>query len=77
MENLASIFGRGAWEVLKEMRLDIVSANLDMLTCDLVLGGIEYRITRAHHRMWHAVTTGYCQTFGSQWDLLAWIGDRL
>ncbi len=77
MENLSPIFGRGSWEVLKEMHLDIVSANVDTRTCDLVLGGTEYRITRSHHRRWHAVTTGYWRTFGSQWDLLGWIGDLL
>lgn len=77
MENLASIFGKGAWDALKEMHLDIISVNADTRSCDLVLGGTEYRITRAQHREWHAVTAGYWWTFGSQWELLAWIGDRL
>lgn len=77
MENLASIFGKGSWEVLKEMHLDIVRVHADTRACDLALGGIEYRITRTHHRRWHVATTGYWRVFGSQWDLLAWIGDRL
>lgn len=77
MENLSSIFGRGAWGVLKEMHLDIVSTNMDKMTCDLVLGGIEYKITRSHYRRWHATTMGYWRAFNSQWDLLGWVGDRL
>lgn len=77
MENLASIFGTGAWEVLKEMHLDIVSVNANTRVCDLVLGGIEYRITRTRYRRWQVVAADYWRAFGSQWDLLGWIGDRL
>lgn len=43
----------------------------------MLINGREYKVKRIHHRRWQAVTTGYEQTFGSQWVLLAWIGDCL
>lgn len=75
MENLSSIFGKGAWGVLKEMHLDIVRANVDSMTCDLVLSGTEYRVARINCRMWRVQTSGYWRTFGSQWELLDWLKD--
>lgn len=78
MEDLSTIFGKSAWEILKTIDgLSLLDADLNDRSCLLVLNGFEYRIKREHYRRWHAVTTGYWKTFGSQWELLAWIGDRL
>lgn len=75
---LSDIFGRSAWTVIKEMGgIEVSNINVDDRSCFMMLGGQEYKITRAHHRRWRVVTTGYWWTFGSQWELLAWIGDRL
>jgi len=75
---LSDIFGRSAWTTLKEMDgIEVFNVNADDRSCFIMLGDQEYKITRAHHRRWHAATTGYWRTFGSQWELLAWIGDRL
>lgn len=75
---LSDIFGRSAWPMIEEMREVVVfNVNADDRSCSMILGGQEYRVKRAHHRRWHVVTTGYCQTLESQWELLAWIGDRL
>jgi len=64
--------------MLKEMDgIEVFNVNADDRSCFIMLGGQEYKITRANHRRWHAVTTGYWQAFESQWELLAWIGDRL
>nr|DAK58132.1 MAG TPA: hypothetical protein [Caudoviricetes sp.] len=75
---LSDIFGCSAWPIIKEMS-DVVVFNVDAndRSCSILLNDREYKIKRAHHRRWHAVTTGYWRTFGSQWELLAWIGDRL
>lgn len=75
---LSDIFGRGAWLAIEKMEeVGVFNVNADDRSCFMTLGGQEYKITRAHHRRWHVVTTGYWRAFGSQWELLAWIGDRL
>lgn len=77
MDNLASIFGKDAWNILKEMHLDIVSVDVHTMTCNLVLNGVEYWVCRDGRRAWRAGNDGCMATFLSQWELLAWIGDRL
>lgn len=75
---LSDIFGRSAWPMIKEMSEVVVfNVDVDDRSCSMTLGGYEYRVKRAHHRGWRVVTTGRRWTFGSQWELLAWIGDRL
>lgn len=76
--SLSDIFGRTAWPMIKEMSEVVVfNVDADDRSCCMLLNGQEYKVKRAHHRSWHAVTTGHRWTFGSQWELLAWIGDRL
>ena len=76
--SLSDIFGRGAWSMIKEMDgVEVFNVNADDRSCLMTLEGREYKIMRAHHCRWHVVTTGHCWDFGSQWELLAWIGDRL
>ena len=75
---LSDIFGRSAWPMIKEMDgIEVFNVNADDRSCHVTLGGQEYKITRASQRRWHVVTTGYRGGLGSQWELLAWIGDRL
>lgn len=75
---LSDIFGRGAWHAIKEMS-EVVAFNVDAddRSCCMLLNDHEYKVKRAHHHRWHVATTGYWRVFGSQWELLAWIGDRL
>lgn len=75
---LSDVFGRSAWPMIKEMS-EVVVFNVDAgdRSCSMMLGGREYKVKRVHHCRWHVVTTRYWQAFGSQWELLAWIGDRL
>ena len=74
----SDIFGRGAWPAIKEMSEVVVfNVDADGRSCCMILSGYEYKVKRVHHRRWHVVTTGYWWAFGSQWELLAWIGDRL
>lgn len=75
---LSDIFGRSAWPMINELS-EVVVFNVDAedRSCSMMLGGREYKVKRAHPRRWHVTATGYCWAFGSQWELLAWIGDRL
>ena len=75
---LSDIFGRSAWPMIKDMgEVDVFNVDTDDRSCSMLLGGQEYTVKRAHCRKWHVVTTGHWITFGSQWELLAWIGDRV
>lgn len=75
---LSDIFGRSAWLMINEMGgVEVFNVDAGDRSCSMLLGGQEYRVKRAHHRRWHVVTSGYCRSFGSQWELLAWIGDRV
>lgn len=75
---LSDIFGRSAWPMIKEMSEVVVfNVDADDRLCSMLLGGVEYKVKRTHYRRWHVATTGYWRVFGSQWELLAWIGDRL
>lgn len=76
--SLSDIFGRTAWPMINEMSEVVVfNVDADDRSCCMLLNGQEYKVKRAHHRRWHVATTGYRRAFGSQWELLAWIGDRL
>lgn len=75
---LSDIFGRSAWPIINEMNeVAVFDVDADDRSCHMILNGREYKIKRVHHRRWHASTTGYRQAFGSQWELLIWIGDRM
>lgn len=74
---LSDIFGRSAWSMIKEMDVEVFNINADDRSCFVLLGGQDYKITRSHQRRWYATATGHRWDFGSQWELLAWIGDRL
>jgi hypothetical protein len=72
------IFGQSAGPIIKDMD-GFVAFDIDAnnRSCTMLLNGQEYGIKREHNHKWHVVTIGQWWTFGSQWDLLAWIGDRL
>lgn len=75
---LSDIFGRSAWSMIKEMSgVDVFNVDANDRSCSVLFGGQEYRVKRAHHRRWCVVTADHRWTFESQWELLAWIGDRL
>lgn len=74
---LSDIFGRSAWPMIKEMGFEVFNVDAGDRSCLAMLGGQEYKIKRIHHRRWLVATVGYGRAFGSQWDLLSWIDDRL
>lgn len=43
----------------------------------LSYGGNEYLVIRHGSRSWEVSAEGLSWRFGSQWELLAWFGDRL
>ena len=75
---LSDIFGHSAWSMIREMS-EVVAFNVDAddRSCCVLLNDQEYRVKRQHHRRWDVTTTGHQWTFGSQWELLAWMGDRV
>ena len=75
---LSDIFGRSAWPMIEKMDgVEVSNINASDRSCLMLLGGQEYKVTRANQRNWRVTATGYQWTFWSQWELLAWIGDRL
>lgn len=75
---LSDIFGRSAWPMIKEMGgVEVFNVNAGVRSCSMTLGGQEYKVKRVHQRRWYVKANGYWRTLGSQWDLLAWIGDRV
>lgn len=75
---LSDIFGRGAWSMIMKMsEVALFNVDADDKSCSMLLDGQEYRVKRSHHCRWHVATAEYRRTFGSQWELLAWIGDRV
>nr|DAR15315.1 MAG TPA: hypothetical protein [Caudoviricetes sp.] len=75
---LSDIFGRSAWLMIKEMDgIEVFNVDSDDRSCCTILNGREYKIARVHNRRWQVVSTNYWRTFWSQYDLLAWINDRL
>lgn len=78
MEDFSIIFGKAAWRILEETTgFEPFDIDVRNRSCSVILNGTEYNITRVQYCSWHVVATGYRHVFGSQWDLLAWIGDRL
>ena len=74
----SDIFGRSAWRMIMEMGgVEVFNVDADDRSCSMLLGGQEYRVKRDHHRRWYVTTIGHRWDFGSQWELLAWVGDRL
>lgn len=75
---LSDIFGRSAWSMIEKMDgVEVFNINASDRSCLMMLGGQEYKVTRAHQRRWHVSANEYWWAFRSQWELLAWIGDRL
>lgn len=78
LSTLSDIFGRSAWPMIKEMgEVEVFDVDVNKRSCSMILDGQEYEVKRTHHCGWHVATVGYQWTFGSQWELLAWVGDRL
>lgn len=75
---LSDIFGRGAYPVIEKMSEVVVyNVDADDMSCCMFLNGQNYWVKREHSHRWRVMTTEHRWAFGSQWELLAWVGDRL
>ena len=75
---LSDIFGRSVEPMIKEMSEVVVfNVDADGRSCCMLLNGREYTVKRVRHNRWHVAIADHWWSFGSQWELLAWIGDRL
>ena len=78
MCDLYKIFGKGAWPMIdRESSIEIFNVDYDQLKCNIVVGGDEYTLYRIGVRRWLIYDVGRKWELGSQWEVLAWIGDRL
>ena len=78
MSDLHKIFGKGAWPMIdRESSIEIFNVDYDQLKCNIVVGGDEYTIYRYGVRRWLIYAAERKWDLGSQWEVLAWIGDRL
>ena len=78
MENYsAELVGKGALRFYEEAGISIWVTSLTGRRGILSYGGEEVHVRRLGARSWEARSEGKTYSFGSQWELLAWIGDRL
>lgn len=78
MDDLHMIFGKSAWPMIeRENSIVVFNVDYDQLKCNMLIGGDEYTVYRIGARRWLIYAVGLRWEFGSQWEVLAWIGDRL
>lgn len=77
LSTFSDIFGHSAWPIIKEMNeIEVVNVDANNRSCTMIINGWECGVKREHHRGWCVETMGRRWTFGSQWELLAWISDQ-
>jgi hypothetical protein len=78
MHDLGEIFGKSAWQMIEyENEVVVFNVDYDQRECNILVNGDEYRLSRDGVRQWRIGKEGYMHTCVSQWELLAWISDRL
>ena len=78
MENRAAeLVGKGAFRFYEEAGISVRPTSLTGRRGILSYGAGEAYVRRLGLRNWEVKSEGRVYHFGSQWDLLAWIGDRL
>ena len=78
MGDLHRIFGKGAWPMIeRDSSIVVFAVDYTHLRCSMLIGGDEYTVHRTGVRQWSISRAGYNWELGSQWEVLAWIGDRL
>lgn len=73
----AELVGKGALRFYEEAGISIRVTSLTGRRGILSYGGEEVYVRRLGARSWEVRSEGKTYVFGSQWELLAWIGDRL
>lgn len=78
MDNYGSeLVGKGALRFYEEAGVSIRVTSLTGRRGILSYGGEEVYVRRLGVRSWEVRSEGRTYLLGSQWELLAWIGDRL
>ncbi len=78
MNDLGQIFGKSAWSFIEqENEIEIFNVDYGRSRCNILVGGDEYWVSRDGTRQWRIGKDDYMFTCVSQWELLAWIGDRV
>lgn len=75
MNNFETLLGKGAASAYEAAGYSLRTWRGDTKGV-LSYGGEEYLVIRRSLRKWVVKSEGKFWTFGSQWELLAWFGDR-
>ena len=78
MDNRAAeLVGKAASSFYDEMGISVCFTSPTERAGIISYGNGEVFVRRLGLRSWEAKSEGRLYTFGSQWELFAWIGDRL
>ena len=73
----AELVGKAAMSFYDEAGISVFPTSLTERAGIISYGGEEVYVRRLGLRSWVVKSEGRRYAFGSQWELLAWIGDRL
>lgn len=73
----ADLVGKNAYTIYNSIGLLITVTDLEPLRGLVSCGGDTYTVLRIGPRKWEVWSGDDTHSFGSQWELLAWFGDRL
>ena len=73
----ADLVGKGAYDTYKAIGFIITVTDTEPLRGLVSCGCDTYTVLRIGPRKWEVWSGADTYSFGSQWELLAWFGDRL
>lgn len=73
----ADLVGKGAYDTYKAIGFIITVTDLEPLRGLVSCWRGTYTVRRIGSRKWEVWSGAETYSFGSQWELLAWFGDRL
>ena len=77
VDRAAELVGKAAMPFYDEMGISVCPTSFTERVGIIFYGGEEAYVRRLGLRSWEVNSEGHRYVFGSQWDLFAWIGDRL
>ena len=77
VDRAAELVGKAASSFYDEMGISVRPTSLTERAGIVSYGNDEVFVRRLGLRNWVVKSEGRCYVFSSQWQLLAWIGDRL
>lgn len=73
----ADLVGKGAYVTYKAIGLIVTVTDSEPLRGLVSCGCDTYTVRRIGSRKWEVRSGADTYSFGSQWELLAWFGDRV